>query len=95
MGTNNPSPGTLANLLDDFADRTIRDSLGPSLALITPGHWGRFIRWGAAHGYVFTADDIRVEFGNRPGLLRAFAQSSWLQAWNLESLSAFADRAMA
>lgn len=89
MGTNNPSPRTLANLLDDFADESIRDRLGPSLVLITPGHWDRFIRWGADHGYVFTADDVMAEFSNRPGMLRALAQDSRLQAWNLDSLAAF------
>ena len=81
---------TMATLIQDFTDDTSRNTLGPSLALLIPGHWGDFIRWAAGHGYTVTPADIRAEADKHPGMMKAFAAHPRMKGWTRDSLEAFA-----
>lgn len=83
----------LTAFIEDFKDEGTRNKLGPALVLITPGHWDRLIRWGAAHGYAITAADIQQEIVKYPRLLAAFAAHPRMKGWSLGSLKTFAGQA--
>ncbi len=85
----------MAALIEDFKNPAIREKLGPSLALITLGHWDRFIKWSAGHGYTITCDDIHEQLVSRPEMVKAFAAHPVLKAWSPESLDRFIVQAKA
>ena len=89
-GTSTPSKG-MDQLVEDLRDEKIRNSIGPSLALLAPGDWAGFIGWGKAHGYVYSAQDIQAELARvlSPKAIEQLAQNPVLKGWMGDSLTKF------
>lgn len=80
-----------AALIEDFHDDAVRNSLGPALALISPGNWDGLIEWGAAHGYRFDAHTIHDQYRLQPTLSRLMVTHPVLRHWSPASLERYID----